>query len=292
MKDTPKSIRTNHIVLASRCEYSRAKLGLSTPRVPGTPAWPSVTMVFAQAAHTGWINDAVGGPVHLDIYSPEMYKLAEPMRDQIGACWYRGLDALSSDLARLVHPEGLVTWGRSTAVLSAAMSLDFATMVLAFCRRADTGLWLDVADAGLTAVADCLDRGLVTTYRVAGTEVYRGPRRRLQLSLDIVGKVLDSAIRLQNIDLVNGNTRPWPPIHRVVQLPDLCCTMDAPFATTQFRPTGDVRNRPRLPPHTQGSGVAGAAARGSAALAADPCSSDVGNLRRGFLRSVFGVRKR
>ena len=110
-------------------------------------------------------------------------------------------------------PDGTaVGWGRSTGVLSAALTIELAALAVAGGHTDRPGLWLRRA-ADATANLDPWFRdGLITAHQHRSTYEYRGPFRRLQLTLDILGKLAWAAKELAPVDpaLVAGRRRPRP----------------------------------------------------------------------------------
>ena len=78
------------------------------------------TAALMGASGSGWVNDMFDPLVHFDMYTPDMYIFAEPIRDEIGTVWDDGFRSVIADLDHLVQPDGTIVWGRSSGLLAAS----------------------------------------------------------------------------------------------------------------------------------------------------------------------------
>ncbi len=216
----PNLRHRNWLVVAARCLDSMQRLG-----VPARPQDLSgldalVTGLFSGTS-TGWINDSATGSIRYDIYTPEMYLLAFPFRERLGSDWLRGFGSVIRDLGDLCRPEGLITWGRSTGVLSQAMTLSIAGAVANLPVDAPVATWLGRAECAFQRVSEWFDEGLVVSLRGRASDPYRGPRRIVQLTLDVLAKLLEAARFMktgsETIAEVDSALL-WPDVDRLVQL--------------------------------------------------------------------------
>ena len=191
----PDAIPPNFAVVAARCLRALARLrdDREAPELAGLLG--QVTELFSSP--TGWLNDGMGTFVHYDIYTPDMYLFAEPLVDDIGPAWADGLTRVLDDLDGAAHPGGAVTWGRSIGSLGMAMTVELAAVVVG--RDLDTAQdrWLTRADSTLNDLLGWFPNGVIAAHQRRAPMFYRGPARRLQLTLDIYGKLLLSALELR-----------------------------------------------------------------------------------------------
>ncbi len=166
----------------------------------------------------GWIDDGMGPWVHYDIYTPDLYLFAEPLRDRIGEAWEAGLARVLADLDDLAQPGGAVVWGRSIGALGLAMTIELAGVAVGHDIGEHQGRWLARAGAALEALEDWFPDGVVSAHQGRATMFYRGPHRRLQMTLDLYGKLLLAALGLRARPAVEGCPPAdlWPRVDRLV----------------------------------------------------------------------------
>src|SRR6185437_6023293 len=84
LKPSPQ-LRTNYLLVGARCLWAAAEL---EGHEPSELPWilRRVADLFASAV-SGWINDGLEPWAQYDIYSPDMYLLAEPLAARLGAGW-------------------------------------------------------------------------------------------------------------------------------------------------------------------------------------------------------------
>ncbi|MEL7209442.1 MAG: hypothetical protein AAGK32_14595, partial [Actinomycetota bacterium] len=184
----------NYAIVVARCLAAQRALTGEDP-----DDWPEFLdragALFETS--TGWIDDGPGALRHFDIYSPDMYLFAEPLAGDLGPAWSDGLGALLGDLDDLVQPGGAVVWGRSIGALALAMTIELAAVAARPDVHALPHPWFERADHARRELrSDWFDRGLVEAHRHRSTMFYRGPERRLQMTLDIVGKLLGASTEL------------------------------------------------------------------------------------------------
>ena len=207
----------NYAVVVARCLAAERSL---TGRIP--EPWDEF---FARAAElfdttTGWIDDGPGTLRHFDIYSPDMYLFAEPLADELGQPWSEGLERLSADLDDLVLPGGAVVWGRSIGALGLAMTIELGGQAARGRLHGEPARWVERADEARRSLVDeWFDDGLINAHRHRATMFYRGPPRRLQMTLDILGKLLLAAIafRAGPAETLEATGSPWPTADRLIR---------------------------------------------------------------------------
>ncbi len=189
------AIPPNFAVVASRCLRALAELrgGEAPAELP--ELLNRVRSMFSSP--TGWLNDGMGNWVHYDIYTPDMYLFAEPLADQLGAEWARGLSQVLTDLDEVAQPGGAIVWGRSIGALGMAITIELAAIAAGRDLDAPQDRWLARADATLDDLLEWFPNGVIAAHQNRATMFYRGPARRIQMTLDIYGKLLLSALELR-----------------------------------------------------------------------------------------------
>lgn len=190
----PTAIPPNFAVVATRCLRALNALGGEASDLDGLLG--RVRSMFDQT-HNGWIDDGMADWVHYDIYTPDMYLFAEPLADDIGPNWAAGLTATIDELDDLVQPGGSVVWGRSIGSLGMAITIELAAVAVSRQLPVDRARWLARADETLSDLATWFRSGVLASHQGRRTMSYRGPARRLQMTLDILGKLLLAAIDLR-----------------------------------------------------------------------------------------------
>lgn len=189
------AIPPNFAVVASRCLRALARLrdGEEPPELPDL--LDRVRSMFTNP--TGWLNDGMGAWVHYDIYTPDMYLFAEPLADQLGPGWARGLSQILTDLDEVAQPGGAIVWGRSIGALGMAITIELAAIATGRNLDAPQNRWLARAEATLDDLLGWFPNGVIAAHQRRAAMFYRGPARRLQMTLDIYGKLLLSALELR-----------------------------------------------------------------------------------------------
>jgi hypothetical protein len=184
----------NFAVVLTRCEIARRALG----RLPADNRLEELLgrlrSLFGGLPH-GWWDDF--GGANYDMYTPDVYLFAEPFADELGDSWAAGLDRVLDDLADLATPGGAVSWGRSTGALGVVMNVELGATAAGRVLGSDVAGWLGKAELATTALEGWFSRGLVTAHQHRMTMGYRGPERRLQMTLDLLGKLLQAAHELR-----------------------------------------------------------------------------------------------
>ncbi len=205
----------NYAVVLARCEAARAALGLDVdPAV--------VDGLLARARDLlgenpeGWLDDAPGGRGQVDMYTVDAYLFAEPFAERLGDVWDRGIRSAARLVAAVATPGGqALPWGRSIGVLAVCHSAELAGVLL---RRgmiddpAEQARWLGLAAVAAGAAPGWFSGGLVVAHQRRAPFRYRGPHRRLQMTLDCLGKLVVAALDLRAAERpVPGCPRPPRP---------------------------------------------------------------------------------
>ncbi len=209
--ETPR----NYAVVAARCLWASAALGGGDADHLDEFLERSRGLFDTE---TGWINDGMGSTAQYDIYTPDMYLFAEPLAARLGACWTDGLASVLADLEDLGHPGGAVVWGRSVGSLGLAITIELAAIAVGRDLTSNTTGWLRRAVEALDELNGWFHDGVVAAHQDRSTMWYRGPARRLQLTFDLLGKLLLAAGELRRApDAVVGDAADaWPDVDRVV----------------------------------------------------------------------------
>ena len=207
----------NFWIVLARCLTASAALGAEAPELEEFQAQAGALFT---GTTTGWINDGMGMSAQYDIYSPDMYLFAEPLADHLGDAWSTGFRRLFQDLEDLVQPAGPVVWGRSVGALSLAMTIELAAVAAARGLADHPGRWLCRASETLRTLQDWFPNGLIAAHQHRSTMFYRGPDRRLQMTFDILGKLVIAATELNNVrDVAVGDAGDaWPNVDRLIDL--------------------------------------------------------------------------
>lgn len=189
--------RNYHAVLA-RCELGRARLGLVEGDGPHLEALVSGTRDLLAENPRGFLDDALTRLGRYDIYTADVHLFCEPLADRLGEPWEVGMRAALDLVRRTASPDGsAVGWGRSTGVLAVCLTAELAALAVDRAMTDEPGAWLALAGAALDALPDWFDdEGVVTAHVDRSPYYYRGPARRLQMTLDCLGKIAEAGGRL------------------------------------------------------------------------------------------------
>lgn len=184
----------NWVMVAARILSEEERLTGARP--PELDEFVARTAALMAASGTGWVNDMFDPLVHFDMYTPDMYIFAEPIRDEIGAGWDHGFRSVIADLDHLVQPDGTIVWGRSSGLLALAMTIEIAGYGARHGLLDPPTPWFDRARVAADRLGALLPDGLNAAHQHRMTMRYRGPARRLQMGFDLVDKVAAAARHL------------------------------------------------------------------------------------------------
>ncbi|MEQ8841895.1 MAG: hypothetical protein RIB98_13020 [Acidimicrobiales bacterium] len=209
----------NYAVVLTRCEIARRALG----RLPADHRLDELLDMlrdlFDDQSH-GWWDDF--GGANYDMYTPDVYLFAEPFADELGDGYRRGLTAVIDDLADVATPGAAVAWGRSTGALGLVMNVELGATSAGRRIGGDVAGWLGKADLATNALAEWFEGGVVTAHQHRMTMGYRGPERRLQMTLDLLGKLVQAAHELRGAADLTASTPAdsYRPVDRFVRFED------------------------------------------------------------------------
>ncbi len=199
----------NYAAVLARCELARRSLGIRTdPAILDDLLERTASMLGRDPQRR--LDDSTHGVGRVDIYTVDIWLFTEPLAPMLGELWAEGVTGAVSLVERVGSARGAaIPWGRSTGALASALTIEMAALVLS--RRsahpewtADPGLWQDRLGRAAADMAGWFDAGLTTAHRNRSTYEYRGPFRRLQMTVDLLGKLAWAAHRLRE----TGASRP------------------------------------------------------------------------------------
>ena len=188
----------NYAAVLARCELDRDALGLVDDRAALDGLVERVRELLGEHP-AGLLDDSTDRAGRYDIYSADVWLFCEPLASRLGPVWNDGFrGALELVEAVGARDGSAVPWGRSTGALAAALTVELGALALARGLPEDrAAAWLRrAADATVTLGLGFDDDGLSNAHRQRDQDRYRGPARRLQLTLDLLGKLAWSAVRL------------------------------------------------------------------------------------------------
>lgn len=212
---TPK----NYAIVAARCLWASGRLGHGDDVALAEFLHRSRELLDTP---TGWINDGMGSHAQYDIYTPDMYLFAEPMAGELDDVWTPGLRSVLRDLEVLGQPGGAIVWGRSIGSLGLAITIELGAIAAGRDLTESPARWLRRAAEALVDLDRWFGHGVLGAHQDRRTMWYRGPSRRLQMTFDILGKLLLSAHELRRRpELTVGDHRAaWPDVDEVVRFTD------------------------------------------------------------------------
>ncbi|NNE73207.1 MAG: glycosyltransferase [Acidimicrobiales bacterium] len=213
LTNAPETIPPNFAVVATRCLMADARLRQQEPGPELGVFLERVRGMFTQQPN-GWVNDQIGDSTHYDIYTPDMYLFAEPLTESLGSVWTDGFTKVLADLDLLVQPGGTICWGRSIGALGMAITIELAATATGRQLTPDADRWLQRAAETLDDLAEWFPNGVIAAHQHRAPMFYRGTPRRLQMTLDIYGKLLLAALELRRApDVLTGHpTEAWPTV--------------------------------------------------------------------------------
>lgn len=191
----------NYAAVLARCEVARERLGLAVDPAVADSLVARAEALVAAPFHDD-SEDGAGG--RYDIYTADLALFCAPLADRL-AGWRRfTADALTL-VEQVAAPGGAaITWGRSTGVLAICLTVELGALVAADAEGfgRDRDRWVALAALGVDRFDRAPDRwfddeGVITAHRHRSPYRYRGPHRRLQMTLDVAGKLAWSAGRLR-----------------------------------------------------------------------------------------------
>jgi hypothetical protein len=192
-----RELPRNYAVVLARAEAARAALGLDVDPAVLDGLLDRVQALLGEHPE-GWLDDSHRGRGQIDMYTVDAYLFAEPFADRLGEVWWRGVRSAARLVEAVAGPcGGALPWGRSIGALAVCHTAELAGVLLRRDVGVDVPRWLGLARAAATAAPRWFDGGLVVAHKRRAPFRYRGPQRRLQMTLDCAGKLVAAALDLR-----------------------------------------------------------------------------------------------
>lgn len=181
----------NYAAVLARCELGRQRLGL----LDDEGGLDELIRMTEALLARGYVDDSQSGIGRYDIYTPDLYLFTETLADRLGGTWDRGARLALDLVTRVMAPDGTaVGWGRSSGALAACLTIELGGLARRLGEDADR--WHARARLGLRGFRGWTTDGLINAHQHRSTYGYRGPHRRLQMTLDCLGKLAAAALDL------------------------------------------------------------------------------------------------
>jgi glycosyltransferase involved in cell wall biosynthesis len=201
----------NYAVVLARCEAARAALGIEVDRTVLEGLLGRAADLLGEHPR-GILDDSTTGRGQVDMYTVDAYLFAEPLSAELGDVWDRGVAGALDLVGTTATPDGsALAWGRSIGVLAVCHTVELAALALRRDLVEDRARWLGLAATATHAAPAWFARGLVTSHQHRSPFRYRGPHRRLQMTLDCLGKLAQAALDLEAAADALGGLAPAPP---------------------------------------------------------------------------------
>jgi glycosyltransferase involved in cell wall biosynthesis len=190
---------SNYYAVLARCEEGRRRLGLLPDPTIAEAALAKTRQLF-ERSELGFLDDSLEGAGRYDIYSADMLLFVEPLAEQVGpSTWRQSLQRHVQLLETMALPNGSsFAWGRSTGVLSICLTLELAGAALRHGVASSPERMVGLARHAFRQLTGWFEEGLITAHKNRSPYRYRGPHRRLQLTLDCLGKIAYAAAALRD----------------------------------------------------------------------------------------------
>ena len=181
----------NYAAVLSRCEFARDQLGLADDAAVLDRLIERLATLLDQN-RCRFLDDSNDGAGRYDIYTADIWLFCEPLAARLGPRWNEGA-RIALDLVDTVagRDGAAIPWGRSTGVLATALTVELSALALRADLRDDRAeAWVRRGVDALRATTKRFDSdGVIDAHRRSNQDAYRGPARRLQLTLDVLGKL-------------------------------------------------------------------------------------------------------
>jgi hypothetical protein len=225
------ALPANYAAVLARCELARERLGLPTdPTVVADLLTRTTTLLGSNPL--GYLDDDRSNGGRYDIYTLDLYLFCEPFASHLPN-WEAGLGHAIELAGHTVADNGAaISWGRSTGLLGLCHTIELAA--LAVERAVEPSRWLTLASVAVEHLAPWFRDGLTTAHQRRSPYRYRGPARRLQLTLDALGKLAWAANRIDAagpaVECLRPRSDAFPPVDRWIPFEE-----DRPLGVWAFR---------------------------------------------------------
>ncbi|MFN8051481.1 MAG: hypothetical protein U0Q22_08605 [Acidimicrobiales bacterium] len=190
-----KLLPPNYLAVLARCELARQRLGI-LPDDSRLDEMVERTAAMLAANPSGFLDESHEGTGRYDIYTADLYLFCEPLAPLLGERWTDGVRRAVELVETIGTSDGSsFAWGRSTGVLSLALTVELAGLAAHHGLTSHPAAWTASARRAAAAIPRWFGPDGVVTAHLRGrsTEDYRGPQRRLQMTFDVLGKLAASA---------------------------------------------------------------------------------------------------
>ena len=194
----------NYAAVLSRCELARTELGLAEDPAVLASLIERLTILLQQNP-VGALDDSNDGSGRYDIYTADIWLFCEPLADRLGHVWMHGARTALDLVDTVAGPDGAaIPWGRSTGVLASALTVELAALALhPEVRDERASSWIRRGIDAFRATRRRFDAdGVIDAHRYRNQDEYRGPARRLQLTLDVLGKLAWAGAALRDAEAI------------------------------------------------------------------------------------------
>jgi glycosyltransferase involved in cell wall biosynthesis len=215
----------NYAIVLARCEHARRALGLLEDEAVLDGLLERIRRLLGEHP-AGWLDDSNTGRGQVDMYTVDAYLFAEPLADDLGDVWTTGIRSAIDLVGAASSPDGAsIAWGRSIGALALCHTAELAGVALRRDLVPDRARWLGVAAAASANAPRWFAGGLITSHQHRATFRYRGPFRRLQMTLDCLGKLAAAAAELRQAGDASdppaaGRAEAFPPVDRWIAFDD------------------------------------------------------------------------
>lgn len=214
----------NYAAVLSRCEQARVALGLVDDPTQLDALLARLCELLGENPRHA-LDDSHDASGRYDIYTADVWLFCEPLSPALGDEWRAGLADALALVESLVGPDGTsIPWGRSTGVLSIALTVELAAAAIAHDLGDSAAAWLRRGSDAARTMRDWFGAdGVVNAHQHRDQDRYRGPARRLQLTFDLLGKLAWAARTLQRApDTLEAAPYDlaYPPVDRLVVFDD------------------------------------------------------------------------
>jgi len=188
----------NYAGVLTRCEAARLRLGLLDDAGRSTvDTLVERTREVLSSNPWHYLDDSSHHVGRYDIYSADVWLFTQPLAERLGPLWDDGIaTALALVEATMADDGTAVSWGRSTGPLAAALTVELGALAVAKGLGDSPQRWLTRAALAAESMPGWFTDGVANAHQHRNADSYRGPFRRLQLTLDLLGKLAWAANQL------------------------------------------------------------------------------------------------
>jgi glycosyltransferase involved in cell wall biosynthesis len=186
----------NYASVLALCEQARRTLGL----IEDDDERLALLLVRTQDLLGAHLDDSNTGIGRYDVYTVDLNLFCEPLADLVGEPWRRGAKLALDLVDRVATRDGAaIAWGRSTGILATCHMIELAGLAARHDLTDDQHRWYARAADATPRLDGWFRDGWITAHQHRSSDPYRGLDRRLQMTLDCLGKLPDTARGLQRV---------------------------------------------------------------------------------------------